>query len=66
MWQEGFGAFNYSHSQLRDVVAYLQDQEKHHTQRSFAEEYIELLKRFGVDYNPKYVLDSTDEDTSAT
>ena len=66
MWQEGFGAFSYSHSQLRDVAAYIQDQEKHHTQRSFAEEYIELLKRFGVDYNPKYVLDSIDEDTSAT
>lgn len=62
MWQEGFGAFSYSHSQLKDVIAYIQDQEKHHSQRSFAEEYIELLKRFGVDYNPKYVLDPTGDD----
>ena len=64
MWQEGFGAFTYSHSQLKDVIAYIQDQEKHHTQRSFAEEYLELLKRFGVDYDPKYVLEPTDEHTS--
>ena len=65
MWQEGFGAFSYSHSQLKDVVAYIQDQEIHHTHRSFAEEYLELLKRFGVSYDPRYVLDSEDEDTCA-
>ncbi len=65
MWQEGFGAFSYSHSQLKDVVAYIQDQEIHHTHMSFAEEFLELLKRFGVGYDPRYVLDSEDEDSCA-
>ena len=55
-WQEGFGAFTYSHSQLGDVVTYIQNQEAHHSCRTFKEEYLELLKRFDVTYNEKYVL----------
>ena len=65
-WQEGFGAFTYSHSQLGDVVAYIQNQEEHHSCRTFKEEYLELLKRFDVTYNEKYVFDSVDKDTSET
>ena len=63
-WQEGFGAFTYSHSQLGDVVTYIQNQEAHHSCRTFKEEYLELLKRFDVTYNEKYVFDSVDKDTS--
>ena len=63
MWQEGFGAFTYSHSQLKDVISYIENQEEHHSRRTFAEEYLELLKRFGIAYNPKYVLDVDGGDT---
>ena len=55
-WQEGFGAFSYSHSQLDDVVRYIANQEQHHTKKTFAEEYREFLERFGVDYDPRYVF----------
>lgn len=59
-WQEGFVAFSYSHSQLDVIAGYISEQEKHHAKRPFREEYIELLKRFNVDYNPKYVFDWID------
>ena len=62
-WQEGFAAFSYSHSQVKSVIAYINDQEKHHAQKTFAEEYIEFLRRFDVPYNPKYVFDPDDDDT---
>ena len=60
MWQEGFAAFTYSHSQLKDVITYIENQETHHSTKTFKEEYLELLKRFNVSYNPKYVFDSDD------
>ena len=64
-WQEGYGAFSYSYSQVNDVVGYIQNQEKHHSRKTFEEEYLELLKRFDVAYNPKYVFDSADENIPA-
>ncbi|WBA42514.1 IS200/IS605 family transposase [Hymenobacter canadensis] len=57
-WQEGFGAFSYSASQLPDVIRYIQHQQEHHAKRTFAEEYRLLLERFGVEYNAKYVFES--------
>src|SRR6266567_2156564 len=42
-WQEGFGAFSYSHSQLGIVIQYIQNQKKHHARTSFREEYLKLL-----------------------
>lgn len=56
-WQEGFGAFSYSHSQLDTVIRYIENQEKHHSRKSFREEYFELLRKFNVEYDPKYVFD---------
>jgi putative transposase len=56
-WQEGFGAFSYGHSQLSAVIRYIQDQEEHHSRRSFKQEYLELLKKFKVEYDEKYVFD---------
>ena len=41
-WQEGFGAFSYSHSQLTDVIRYIQNQVEHHTRKGFCEEYLEF------------------------
>ena len=62
-WQEGFAAFSYSHSQLKDVITYIEDQEKHHAHKTFAEEYLEFLRRFDVPYDAKYVFDPVDDDT---
>ena len=66
LWQEGFAAFTYSRSQLEDVITYIQNQEQHHSYKTFKEEYLELLKRFDVPYNPKYVFDPVDENTLET
>jgi REP element-mobilizing transposase RayT len=56
-WQEGYGAFSYSRSQLDAVCKYVLQQEKHHAKRSFKREYIELLDRFEVDYEDRYLFD---------
>ena len=45
---------------------YIQNQENHHLSNTFKQEYIELLKRFDVSYNPKYVFDLVDEHTPET
>jgi putative transposase len=55
-WQEGFGAFSYSRSQLSAVIRYIQNQQRHHAKKSFREEYIDLLERFGVEYDQKYIF----------
>ncbi len=56
-WQEGFGAFSYSRSQRSVVIRYIENQEHHHAKRSFREEYLEMLKKFEVEYNHKYVFE---------
>ena len=55
-WQEGYGAFSYGKSQIDSVVKYIQQQEHHHKKRNFAEEYLELLKLFDVEFVEKYIL----------
>lgn len=55
-WQEGFGAFSYSHSQLNTVVNYIKNQEKYHSRKTFKDEYLEMLKKFSVEYDAKYVF----------
>jgi len=55
-WQEGFGAFSYGKSQITDVANYIENQEKHHTKRSFIEEYKEFLKVFEIEYDDHYVF----------
>jgi len=55
-WQEGFGAFSYSHSQLSSVIRYIQNQQKHHRRRSFQEEYLRLLDKFDVPYDERYIF----------
>ena len=56
-WQEGFGAFSYSHSQLNEVISYIKEQQEHHRKRTFREEYISFLKKYDVQYDSKYVFD---------
>jgi putative transposase len=55
-WQEGFGAFSHSHSQLTTVIRYIQNQEKHHARQTFRDEYLELLRKFEVPYDERYVF----------
>lgn len=56
-WQEGFGAFSYSRSQISAVVNYIMNQKTHHRKKSFREEYIAMLKRFEIEYDDKYLFD---------
>jgi REP element-mobilizing transposase RayT len=59
-WQEGFGAFSYSHSQLGTVIRYIQNQERHHAKQSFPDEYRALLDRFDVPHDERYVFKPLD------
>ncbi len=56
-WQEGYGAFTLSSSQLPGVRKYVQGQEAHHRTKSFQEEFVEFLKRHEVEFNESYLWD---------
>ena len=56
-WQQGYGAFSYSHSHINNVYQYILNQEEHHKKKTFREEYIEFLKKFEVEYDEKYLFD---------
>ena len=56
-WQEGYGAFSYGHPQLDRIIAYIQNQEKHHSRRSFKSEYLSLLRKFDIAFEDKYVFE---------
>jgi putative transposase len=45
-WQAGFGAFSYGHSQLDTIIRYIENQEKHHSRKTFKHEYLTLLRKF--------------------
>jgi REP element-mobilizing transposase RayT len=61
-WQEGFGAFSYSHSQLTDVIQNIENQKIHHKEQTFREEYLALLKAFDINFKAEYVFQWFDED----
>jgi len=61
-WQNGFGAFSYSNSQLDRVIKYVLNQEEHHKRKSFKMEYLEFLLKFEIDYDEKYLFDWIDDD----
>ena len=54
-WQDGYGAFTVSRSNLPDVVRYIQHQREHHRKRTFQEEYLEFLLKHGIEYDERYV-----------
>lgn len=60
-WQEGYGAFTYSRSQLDYVYKYIENQEAHHARDSFREEYISLLRKHETDYDPRYLFEFFDD-----
>jgi len=55
-WQEGYGAFSVSKSNMPAVMRYIQNQERHHRKMTFEEEFIALLKKHGIEYDPRYVF----------
>lgn len=61
-WQEGYGAFSYSHSTLNNVIAYIQNQKEYHKKKSFREEYIDFLKKFEVEYKEDYLFNWIEND----
>ena len=56
-WQEGYGVFSYSHSQIGSVIRYVQNQEKHHQKKTFRQEYLEFLEKFDLPFDEKYLFD---------
>jgi putative transposase len=56
-WKEGYGAFSYSHSHLDNVYQYILNQEQHHHKKTFREEYLELLQKFEVEHDEKYLFE---------
>lgn len=61
-WQDGYGAFSYSHSSLDNVIAYIKNQKEHHKKQSFKDEYILFLKQFQIEYKTEYLFDWYDND----
>ncbi|WP_413669717.1 IS200/IS605 family transposase [Mucilaginibacter sp. Mucisp86] len=56
-WQEGYGVFSYSQSHIDSVIKYIQNQEIHHQKRTFKQEYLELLEKFEIPFEEKYLFD---------
>jgi REP element-mobilizing transposase RayT len=56
-WQEGYGGFSYSRSDIQAVYEYIKNQEMHHKKKTFREEYLELLKSLEINYDLKYLFD---------
>ena len=56
-WQEGYGAFSYSHSHIERVYNYILNQEQHHAKKTFRQEYEKLLKKFEIEHDEKYLFD---------
>ncbi|MEI6584275.1 MAG: IS200/IS605 family transposase [Chitinophagia bacterium] len=55
-WQEGFGAFSYSHTSIHAVYNYILNQQAHHKRQNFTDEYLELLETFRIEYDRKYIF----------
>jgi len=60
-WQEGYGGFTYSRSQIDDVYNYILNQEMHHKKITFRDEYIQFLKKFEIEYDEKFLFDFLDD-----
>ena len=60
-WQEGYGAFSYSKSQIQQVYNYVLNQEEHHRKKTFREEYCEFLKKYEVPFEERFLFDWIEE-----
>ena len=60
-WQNGYGAFTHSHSNVSTVANYIMNQEAHHRKKTFREEYQEMLEKFEIAYKSEYLFDFFDD-----
>ncbi len=56
-WQQGYSAFSYSKTQRDGVIKYIINQEQHHKFKTFREEYVEILKKFDIKFENRYIFD---------
>jgi putative transposase len=56
-WQKGYGAFSVSQSNTRRGADYIRNQEQHHRKRSFEEEYLGLLRKHGIQFDPDNIFE---------
>ncbi len=56
-WQEGYGAFSYSHSNLDNVIKYIMNQKEHHKKKTFKQEYLEFLQKFEIEFKDEYLFE---------
>jgi hypothetical protein len=54
-WQDGYGAFTVGRGDLEVVKKYIRSQRNHHRERTFQEEYMELLRQSGIDFDERYL-----------
>ena len=59
-WQEGYGAFSFSHSDLDNVIGYIRRQKEHHQKQTFKDEYIGMLKKFQIEFKDEYLFEWID------
>ena len=55
-WQDGYGAFSHSKSQVPDVIRYIQQQQLHHQNQTFIQEYKAFLEAFALEYDERYIF----------
>jgi putative transposase len=60
-WQEGYGGFTYSRSQIEDVYSYIENQESHHKKRTFREEYTDILTKNEIEFDQQFLFNFWDE-----
>ena len=56
-WQSGYGAFSVSQSDVERVIAYIRNQEENHRKESFQDEFRRLLRKYGLEFDERYVWD---------
>jgi REP element-mobilizing transposase RayT len=59
-WQEGYGVFSYSHSHIDNVINYVLNQETHHQKKTFRQEYHQLLEKFQIPFEERFLFDFID------
>lgn len=56
-WQEGYGAFSYSHSSLDNVINYINNQKEHHKRKLFKDEYTDFLNSYQIEFKDEYLFE---------
>jgi REP element-mobilizing transposase RayT len=60
-WQEGYGGFTYSRSQIDEVYKYIENQESHHAKTTFRQEYIDTLIKNDIEFDRQFLFDFWDD-----